>query len=123
MRESCKKLVGDIVWCRPPAGILVVGIGIGSHNIERCHRHESVGTHRSRISCPEIGRTHKRIHISGIVSGNCAAEKRKRTPHSNTGGKDFFHLEKEFQREFSFMNFNISEIRPKAIPTTVSAAP
>ena len=61
MGVAGKEFVFEFIGSGPPAGIFVKDICVGSHHIERYHRHHAVWYNGSGIGGAEIGCAYKRI--------------------------------------------------------------
>ena len=74
--EACEVAVVILVGRRPPACVLVVGVEVGTHHVERAHRHHAVGTHGARVADAEIGRADKGVYfVYGLLrSGGQACQ-------------------------------------------------
>ena len=57
-----EELVVVLIWCRPPALVLVEDIEVRTHYVERDNRHHAVGCHRARVGGAEIGCSNERVY-------------------------------------------------------------
>ncbi len=69
MGETGEKFVVELIGSRPPAGVLVIDVGVRSHYVERSYGHESVRHNGAGIGGAEVSGAYERVDPLGVVNG------------------------------------------------------